>query len=33
MVPILFAAFQSFILLFVMPYDSLKFLKDKEMTE
>jgi MFS family permease len=33
MVPILIATIQSFVLLFVMPYDSLKFLKDKSKTD
>jgi len=33
MFPILLSTVQTFILLFVMPYDSLKFLKDKDMKQ
>ena len=33
MVPILLATIQTFVLLFIMPYDSLKFMKDKDMTK
>ena len=33
MFPILLSTVQTFVLLFVMPYDSLKFLKDKDMKQ